>query len=83
MRILHLTLKKRWFREIRDGKKTTEYRDFKPYWITRLEGKTFDEVHFRNGYREVSPFMRVQCLRIVIEDDKFAIRLGKILELRE
>ena len=49
MNILHLTLKKQWFDLILSGEKTTEYRDVKPYWITRLEGKTYDEIHFKNS----------------------------------
>jgi len=82
-RVLYLTLKKYWFQQIRDGKKKEEYRDHKQFWISRLAGKTFDEIYFKNGYREKSPFMRVQCLGITVVGDKFVIKLGKILELRE
>lgn len=35
-RILHLTLKKKWFDMIASGEKKEEYRDVKPYWISRL-----------------------------------------------
>jgi len=35
-RILHLTLKKKWFDLIKSGKKKVEYREIKPYWIIRL-----------------------------------------------
>jgi hypothetical protein len=64
MRILHLTLKKKWFNLIASGEKNIEYRELKPYWIRRLfkDGcaRQFDEVHFRNGYGVTAPFMRVQ-----------------------
>ena len=64
MKNLHLTLKKKWFDLIASGEKTVEYREYKPYWEKRLVGKEFQEVHFRNGYRKDSPFMRVECLGI-------------------
>jgi len=65
MKILHLTLKKKWFDLIASGKKTKEYRARKPYWEKRLLDKKgfaieFDEVHFRNGYGNKVPFMRVE-----------------------
>lgn len=43
MKILHLTLKKKWFDMIESGEKTEEYREIKQYWINRLalcSGKT-------------------------------------------
>lgn len=36
MRVLHLTLKKKWFDMILSGEKTEEYRDPKEYWLRRL-----------------------------------------------
>lgn len=36
MKILHLTLKKKWFDMILSGEKKEEYREFKAYWIKRL-----------------------------------------------
>lgn len=35
-KILRLTLKKKWFDMIRAGVKKEEYREIKPYWISRL-----------------------------------------------
>lgn len=34
--ILHLTLKKKWFDMIASGEKKEEYREIKPYWVSRL-----------------------------------------------
>lgn len=36
MRTLKLTLKKQWFDMILSGEKKEEYREVKPYWISRL-----------------------------------------------
>ena len=65
MKILHLTLTKKWFDLIASGGKQWEYRGDKEYWRVRLLDKDgfaieFDEVHFRNGYRKDAPFMRVE-----------------------
>lgn len=94
-KILNLTLKKKWFDLIASGKKKTEYREIKQYWIQRLTNwiwdhkfseKKFDEVHFRNGYRPDSPFMRVEWKGLVFRTfegtERFAIKLGKVLEIR-
>lgn len=36
MKVLHLTLKKKWFDMILSGEKKEEYREIKDYWISRL-----------------------------------------------
>ena len=99
-KILHLTLKKRWFDLISTGHKNIEYREIKHYWRKRLQyiikrtypeyyqymNKEFDEVHFKNGYGKNSPFMRIEWRGMEYGWYKnkkcFAIKLGKILELR-
>ena len=69
-KILHLTLKKKWFDMILSGEKKEEYREMKPYWFNRLYGwyskghKQFDYVHFRNGYNHTSPSMLVEFLGV-------------------
>lgn len=84
-KILNLTLKKKWFDLIKSSSKCVEYREYKPYWIKRIEGKHFDEIYFRNGYRKDSPFMRVEYKGYhldIFEGKKcFALHLGKILEI--
>ena len=78
MRILHLTLHRKWFDAIASGSKREEFREMKPYWIKRLEGKTFDRVHFRNGYRPDSPTMTFECNGIYRDEwaNEYAIHLG-------
>ncbi|KKL96445.1 hypothetical protein LCGC14_1844380 [marine sediment metagenome] len=82
MNILHLTLKRKWFDLIASGAKTEEYRECKTYWVKRLRGRVYDEVHFRNGYRPDSPFMRVECLGISCIAYHYIIKLGKVLEVK-
>lgn len=81
-RVLNLTILKEWFDLIACGKKKKEYRDIKPYWTKRLVGKSFDEIHFKNGYNKNSPFMRVEWKGMKKEKDKYVIFLGKILEVK-
>ena len=59
-KILHLTLKKKWFDLILSGEKQEEYREIKPYWKTRLVGRKYDIIRFRNGYKKDSPVMEVE-----------------------
>lgn len=50
-RILNLTLKKKWFDMIESGEKKEEYRELKPYWVTRLTNgiKTYPSIHSIDG----------------------------------
>lgn len=45
--ILHI--KSIWFDKIKSGEKTEEYRETKPYWKKRLEGKSFDRLILVRG----------------------------------
>jgi len=80
--ILHLTLEREWFDDIAKGIKHEEYRDLKDYWRTRLEGRTYDVVRFRNGYATDAPEMDVEFLGIDKRHDCYVIRLGKILSIK-
>jgi hypothetical protein len=97
-RILHLTLKKKWFDLIKAGKKKEEYRDIKRYWSIRLMVrcgvfKKWDIVRFRNGYKSSSPTMDVECKGVRIGKlphpypgagmDVFIISLGEVLHRGE
>ena len=45
--MLTFNLKKEWFEKIKSGEKAHEYREYKPYWITRISNyfnTTFDDV---------------------------------------
>ena len=74
-KVLHLTLKKKWFWMIVSGEKKEEYREIKPYWIKRLKEsdeafKQFDVVCFRNGYSKSASKVWVRCNGIRVGDAK-------------
>ena len=68
MKVLHLTLKKKWYDMIASGEKTEEYREIKPYWTTRLKDflvkKPFDYIIFKNGYSKDASSMKVELKKI-------------------
>lgn len=78
IRTLRLTLKKEWFDMITSGVKKEEYREIKPYWVSRLTkklpwghgAKEFDFVEFTNGYGDHRP-------RITFEWTSTQIAAGK------
>ena len=58
--ILRLTLKRRWFDMIASGKKKEEYRALKPWILSRLDGRKYTHVQFRNGYGKAAPMVEVE-----------------------
>ena len=50
---LHLTLTYHWYDEIKSGRKKIDYREKKPYWIKRIDGKKFNQVILQRGYSGV------------------------------
>jgi len=92
MKVLHLTLEKKWFDMIASGDKKEEYREIKPYWDTRLLNRNYDVVSFRNGYGKKSPIMTVQLTGIWMGYGRedlgapilkrvYILTLGRVLEL--
>ena len=79
-KILHLVLKRKYWERIYNKTKLTEYRDLTPYWSKRLEGRHYDVIQFRNGYAKIAPTMIVEYKGMDIDDGRYAIQLGKILE---
>jgi hypothetical protein len=57
--MLTFNLKKEWFNKIKNGEKTHEYRERKPYWVNRISkeiarnGRDFD-IEFVLGYAKAS-----------------------------
>ena len=71
MKPLNLTLTKHWFDLIELGSKIVEYREVKPYWITRLQNpngsfKQFSHIHFTNGYGKDKPQFNIELKHIDI-----------------
>lgn len=55
--MLTLPIKKKWFDMILSGEKKEEYREIKPYYISRFKDMEKDLVKFRNGYSLESPYI--------------------------
>lgn len=60
MKNLNLVLMHKWYDLIESGEKTSEFREMKPYWVKRLEGKHYDTVTFQRGYTNIK-----QCYKII------------------
>ena len=81
-KVLHLNLYRKYFDQILKGEKTTEYREVTSYWSKRLEGRYYDVIKFRNGYRKDAPEMVVEYKGMYVSDSEYAIVLGNILETK-
>ena len=83
-KVLHLNLYRKYFDQILKKEKIIEYRDITPYWSKRLEGRHYDVIKFRNGYRKDAPEMVVEFKGIGIvtfqTTPTYAIQLGKVLK---
>jgi hypothetical protein len=83
--VLHLNLHREHFASVAAGTKRIEYRKQTAYWQTRLHGRHYDVVHFRNGYHKVAPEIHVQWkgVRKIRQcgEPYYAIHLGRILRI--
>ena len=84
-RVLQLTIARKYFDDIARGSKLEEYRERKEYWATRLEGRDYDTIIFRNGYGPDVPEMEVEFKGVRKTTRKgdpiYAIKLGKVLRI--
>ncbi len=55
--MLTLPIKKKWFDMILRGEKGEEYREIKPYYISRFKNMEGSIVKLRNGYSLDSPYI--------------------------
>jgi hypothetical protein len=81
-RVLHLMLKREYFEKIVDGKKPYEFLDLTDYWKSRLEGQAYDVILFRCGSLPDAPEMLVEFLGCEKWSQSYALKLGKIIELK-
>lgn len=82
VRALSLNLHREFFAAIVSGEKVYEYRERTDYWKTRLEGRAYDVINFRNGYLTDAPEMQVEYLGCEKRKGEYRIKLGKILSLK-
>jgi hypothetical protein len=57
-RILFLPLKAEYFDAIVAGTKPLEFRAATPYWVKRIEGRTFDLIEITKGYPALGDTIR-------------------------
>jgi ASC-1-like (ASCH) protein len=79
---LHLNLRRKYFARIAAGTKHIEYRKRKPYSRTRLEGRKYDVIKFRNGYATKAPEMIVQFRGLRKRRRNYEILLGRVLQIK-
>jgi hypothetical protein len=81
--VLQLNLHRKWFDAIACGKKKKEVRARTPFWTARLDGRTYQEIHFRNGYATKAPWLRVEFKGVTRRgrgrSAEYVIRLGRVL----
>jgi len=63
MKVLHLTLKKKWFDMIASGEKTEEYRDIKPYWHDRLYDFAIVSRNNSTALKKPIAFKKFHCVQ--------------------
>jgi hypothetical protein len=71
-RVLRLTLSALPFEVMRTGEKLVEYRKPSDWIKSRLVGKSYDVVHFTNGYGKDKPFFIAQYRGYEIEQRGFS-----------
>ena len=90
MENLELTLKRRWFDMVASGEKKEEYRSPSDWILSRLNGRKYSRVRFRNGYSKTSPVVVCEYLGWAIGHGKLEwgagfdfviiIKLGRVIE---
>ena len=93
IRVLRLTLKRRWFDMIASGEKKEEYRRPGKWINSRIHGKTYDRVEFKNGYGPNVPTVAVEYKGSThgigrpewggTGDHVLVIHLGRVLSVTE
>jgi hypothetical protein len=83
-RVLDVPIKRKWFDQILEGEKLTEYRRFGTFWRSRLEGKQYDQIRFRNGYAADAPqiYAEYRGVRPNHKTSEYEIRIGRILKTK-
>jgi hypothetical protein len=69
-RILTLRINKIWFDKIKSGEKNTEYREVKPYYKSRIEGKNLTHCRLIAGYSKDAPKMTLPIKSIEIKNSE-------------
>ena len=78
-KILFMTIKKKWFDEIKAGIKKIEHREYKKYWTRRLVDREYDLITFQNGYAKNAPRITLKYMGYYTEPGTYCIMLGDIV----
>ena len=83
--ILKIVIKGEWFDEIASKKKKIEYREYTPFWISRLydkDGKKrdYDLIEFINGYNTDARRMITKYEGFNKKGSLLHIHIGKIIK---
>lgn len=78
---LFIIIKSEWFEKIKSGEKTSEYREIKPYWNTRLN-RPFETVTFAVGYRPDREIMTYKIISIGITTEPNDLNLARAYEIK-
>lgn len=63
MKVLHLSVKSKWYKDIESGIKDEEYRLMNDYWKKRLESKDYDLIYIKLGYPAKDDFSRIMVFK--------------------
>lgn len=80
MKILYLTLYKKWFKLILNKKKKIEYREIKPFWTKKIENNKYTHIQFRNGYNKTAPTLLVTYKGYSKNKTHYLLYLGNIIK---
>ena len=83
---LKIVIKGEWFDQIAAKKKTIEYRDVTPFWISRLydangKKRQYDRIEFINGYNKDARRMMTEYKGFDKKGKVFNIYIGKIVKV--
>ena len=83
--ILKIVIKGEWFDEIASKKKKIEYREYTPFWISRLYDKDgrkryYDLIEFINGYNTDARRMITKYEGFNKKGNLLHIHIGKIIK---
>lgn len=73
MKILHLHVKFKYYKEVQEGIKTEEYREYKPYWDNMLvPEKDYDLIYYYKGYTKEKMVFKFTCCTLkVVKHEQF------------
>lgn len=83
MKELRLPIKKEWLAKILSGEKTTEYREIKPYWNSRLIGKQYDVAVFTCGYKGIKEIVHARDINVPTKTGEYRFRIKEIVRTTE